>query len=67
MFQQIRAYLSTRDRFFLRGIIYSCIACSGLVLEIYILKQRRPFLLFGYGLVLVLGLVFLFFLREKER
>jgi hypothetical protein len=48
----------------IRGIIYAVIAITGIIYEIFISKEVRPFLLVMYSLVIVIGIFY--FLRAPE-
>jgi len=54
------------DKFTIRGIIYSTVATAGILYEIFIANQERFIVLAGYSLILIVGLVCIFFLNEKK-
>jgi len=66
MFQNLRDKIANVDKFTFRGIIYAGLASCGLLMEIFILKQSRGFLIFGYVLVIIIGLVCISVLKEDE-
>lgn len=66
MSSSIKSFLSKIDKFTLRGIVYASFAVIGLIVEIFVLKQARTFLLAGYGLIIFIGLVCIIVLSEKK-
>ncbi len=57
---------SKATRMLIRGIIYAFIAVVGLILEIFVLKESRAVILFGYCLVFLIALYYIFILRKKQ-
>lgn len=57
---------SRAARITIRGIIYAIIAGVGLTLEIFVLRQSRFVILFGYSLILLIALYYIFILRKKQ-
>jgi len=64
MLEKLKQRIANTDRFTWRGIIYASLAVIGLIFEIFILKQFRPFLLFGYGVIIFIGLICIIVLKE---
>ncbi|MBN2092195.1 hypothetical protein JW964_21425 [candidate division KSB1 bacterium] len=58
--------ISKATKILIRGIIYAFIAIVGLILEMFVLKEFRPVILFGYSLVFLIALYYIFILRKKQ-
>lgn len=54
------------DGFTIRGIIYSIISGLGLGYEIIFVHPPRLFLLIMYSFVIGIGLICIFFIKEKK-
>jgi uncharacterized Rmd1/YagE family protein len=67
MLSNLRNYINNIDKFTLRGIIYAGIAVIGLIVEIFILKKFRTMIMFGYGVVIFWGLIYILKLKEKKK
>jgi len=49
-----------------RGIVYASISGAGLFYEIMFLSPPRLFLIVMYGIVILIGLILIFVVRENE-
>jgi hypothetical protein len=58
--------LSKANKTMIRGIIYAIIACIGLTIELFVLKQTRPVIVFGYSLIFLISLYYIFVLPGKQ-
>jgi len=54
------------DRFTLRGICYATLSGLGLGYELFFVPQPRLFLLVMYSIVVIVGMVLIFFVHETE-
>ena len=52
------------DRFTVRGLIWGTISLAGLTYEIFF-RAREFLLIFGYGLVFGISLIYIFLLKDK--
>jgi len=53
------------DRYTLRGVIYAGFSMLGLGYELVFVEMPRRFLLVMYGIVIVIGLILVFFVEDK--
>ncbi len=54
------------DKFTIRGIVYSAISVLGLGYEFFFSHPPRAFLLIMYSLVIGIGLICIFMIKEQE-
>lgn len=66
MSSEISEKHSKSKKTLIRGIIYAFIASVGLIMEILILKDMRPVIIFGYSLIFLIAMYYIFILRKKQ-
>lgn len=55
---------NTMDKFTIRGLIYSGISFCGLGYELVFSKPPRLFLIVMYGIVFLIGMICIFYIKE---
>ena len=54
------------DGFSIRGLVFSVLALAGMGYELFFSSRRELWIVAMYGLVLCLGLVLIFFVKDRE-
>ncbi len=54
------------DRYKIRGLVYVALSSLGLGYELFFVSQPRLFLVIMYGIVVMIGMALMFFVRENE-
>lgn len=54
------------DKFTIRGLIYSGVSFFGLGYEIIFIQPARVFLIAMYGIVFLIGLICIFYVKETN-
>ncbi len=55
------------DKYSIRGMIYAGIAVFGIGYELIFSKEIRPFLIIGYSIVFIVGIIYVWYIKPYKQ